>query len=134
MLASTPLHSMVTSGLFPPRIVSMSKAISSAVFFPPTCQKVRQLLACHAITIKTSSSSCFIVSSIKGHLISVGGSHTLGNLQPVVHDVGYDNLGCPHGLGGEEVDQAYGSRPTDQDLFAKRHSSSPMMSITDSVM
>ena len=48
------------------------------------------------------------------HLVGVGGPHTLGDLQPVVHDVCDDHLGGPHGAGSQEVDQADGSGTADK--------------------
>ena len=57
----------------------------------------------------------------------MGGAHALGHLQPVVHDVGDDHLGGPHGPGCQEVDQTNRASSTDQHLTAELDSGTSVM-------
>ena len=49
----------------------------------------------------------------------MGCAHALGHLEPVVHDVGDDDLGGPHGAGCQEVDKADGASAADEHLGAE---------------
>ena len=102
MLASTPLHSMVTSGLSPPSKAWTSPAISSSVFPLVTCQ------ANWDGTHRPPTTN----------LVDVISSHGLCHLQSVVRDVGYDDLGGAHGLGSQEVDEPDRSGATDENFLA----------------
>ena len=86
MLASTPLHSIVTSGLLPPSNSSMSAAASSAVLSLPTCN-IKMLVSVDEKDKEGSQELLLVIIFLTDHggICSLSGDQNKDTIGLILH-------------------------------------------------